>query len=63
MGGGGGGFFAREGGGGGGGFLAFVFIPFSVDELALRDGALPSDVAGEAALSPKYLSGLLVLLL
>lgn len=63
MGGGGGGFFAREGGGGGGGFLALVLILFSVDELVVREGALPSDVAGEAALSPKYRSGLPVLLL
>jgi hypothetical protein len=62
MGGGGGGFFARDGGGGGGAFLPFVFIPFSVVELPVRDGMLPWDVAGEAALSI-YRSGLLVLLL
>ena len=63
MGGGGGGFLALEGGGGGGAFLPFEPIAFNVEELTVLDGALPCDVAGDAALSPKYLSGLLVLLL
>lgn len=60
-GGGGGGFLARDGGGGGGGF--FPFIMHRLPELTFLEGALPYDVAGEGALSSKYLSGLLVLLL
>ena len=62
-GGGGGGFFALDGGGGGGCFLllgniAFGVIALKVVELPVLDGTLPYDVAGDADLSPKYLSGL-----
>ena len=67
-GGGGGGFLAREGGGGGGGaFLPLAGVPFSVEVPMVREGTLPREVAGDGALSSKYLSGylsgLLVLLL
>ena len=62
-GGGGGGFLALDGGGGGGGFFALGLCALNVDELTVREGPLPCDVAGDAARSSKYLSGLLVLLL
>jgi hypothetical protein len=47
-GGGGGGFFARDGGGGGACFLLFGNEELNAELLAVLDGALPSDVAGEA---------------
>lgn len=51
------------GGGGGGIFLIVELNPFNVDELIVLEEELSCDVAGDAALSLKYLSRLLVLLL